>query len=150
MGQKYKLGRPATRKDVSRKKIPEAEFVDKQRLAEMAKATGGISEFSGDAENIAENLSLFLNALLGEYEITYTHPNAERGSKHEAYVAVTSPNHQQPVQSEPKDYTITLFGRSVSLPTRLTILGSTVLLAGLGGVVPFYYWGQWLKQAEMD
>ncbi|MFM6472022.1 MAG: VWA domain-containing protein, partial [Dolichospermum sp.] len=69
LGQKYKLGRPATRADIGKgeKKVPEEEFVDEKRLAEIARITGGIGEFSGDADAIAENLQLFLNALLGEY-----------------------------------------------------------------------------------
>ncbi|BDA65949.1 hypothetical protein CAL7716_001150 [Calothrix sp. PCC 7716] len=147
LGQKYNLGKPATRADIGsgEGKVPEAEFVDKARLAEIAKLTGGIAEFSGDAEAIAENLQLFLNALLGEYEITYTQPNAERGSKHDVQVVVTSKG-GKPVESLPKGYTITVFGRPLPLPVRLGMLVSTLVLLSLGGIVPFYYWGEHLKK----
>ncbi|WP_260447000.1 vWA domain-containing protein [Nostoc sp. 2RC] len=148
LGQKYKLGRPAIRADINSGKVPEAEFVDKQRLAEIAKTTGGIAEFSGDAEAIAENLQLFLNALLGEYEITYTQPNAERGSKHDVQVVVNS-KAEKPVESAPKAYTITVFGRSLPLEVRLTMLACILVLLSLGGIVPFYFWGQHLKKEAL-
>ncbi len=150
LGQKYKLGKPATRADVGagEKKVPEAEFVDKKRLAEIAKLTGGIAEFSGNAEAIAQNLQLFLNALLGEYEITYTSPNADRGSKHNVQVVVTDKG-SPPVQSSPKGYTITVFGRSLPLAVRLTMVVCILAAIAFGGVLPFYFWGKHLKQEAL-
>ncbi|WP_235081882.1 vWA domain-containing protein [Anabaena sp. 90] len=150
LGQKYKLGKSATRADIGKgaKKVPEEEFVDQKRLAEIAKLTGGIAEFSGDAEAIAENLQLFLNALLGEYEITYTEPNPERGSQHNVQVEVSSPG-GTPVTSQPKSYRIGVFGRSLPLPTRLIMLGCILGTMGLGGALPFYFWGQYLKQEAL-
>lgn len=150
LGQKYKLGKAATRANIGKGagKVPEEEFVDKKRLAEIAKLTGGIAEFSGDAETIAENLQLFLNALLGEYEITYTQPNAERGSKHDVQVEVASKG-ATAVKSQPQSYTIRVFGRSLPLTVRLIMLGCIFMAIGLGGVVPFYFWGQYLKQEAL-
>lgn len=150
LGQKYKLGKPATRADIGagEKKVPEAEFVDKKRLAEIAKLTGGIAEFSGNAEAIAQNLQLFLNALLGEYEITYTSPNADRGSKHNVQVVVTDKG-SPPVQSSAKAYTITVFGRSLPLAVRLTMVTCILAAIAFGGVLPFYYWGKHLKQEAL-
>lgn len=147
LGEKYKLGRTVTRADIGEGsgKVPPEEFVDKQRLAQIAKLTGGIAEFSGDAEAIAENLQLFLNSLLGEYEITYTHPNAERGSKHQVQVVVNSQG-DEPVESSPKGYTIPVFGRSLPLAVRIAMLGILSALILLGGVLPFYLWGKRLKQ----
>ena len=147
LGEKYNLRRAATRSDIGKGsgKVPAEEFVDKQRLAQIANLTGGIAEFSGNAEAIAENLQLFLNSLLGEYEITYTHPNAERGSKHEVQVVVNS-QAGEPVESSPKGYTIPVFGRSLPLPVRIAMLGIILLLVLLGGVLPFYLWGKRLKQ----
>lgn len=147
LSKKYKLKKPATRKDIGRGwgKVPESEFVDKQRLAEIAELTGGISEFSGDAETIAENLQLFLNSLLGVYQITYTHPNAERASKHDVRVVVNSSGNK-PVESSPKGYIITVFGRSLPLPVRLDMVGCVLILLLLGGVLPFHLWGKRLKQ----
>jgi hypothetical protein len=150
LGKKYKLGRAATRKDIGKgdKKVPEEEFVDKQRLAEIAELTGGIAEFSGDAQATAASLQVFLNSLLGEYEITYTQPNAERGSKHDVSAIVTKDGQQ--VESKPKSYTIAVFGRSLPLPIRLASIVFTLLLLGLGGVLPFKFWTEKLKNEAMN
>ncbi len=149
LGQKYKLGRAATKQDVG-KKVPEEEFVDRERLAEIARLTGGIGEFSGDAQKIAENLQLFLNALLGEYQITYTEPHPERAAQPNLQVAVQSSKDNSPVLSQPKPYRVTVFGRSLPSKTRLLMLVSTLAVMGLGGVVPFWLWAKELKQQAMD
>ncbi len=144
LGEKYNLGRAATKQDIE-DPLPAEEFVDRERLGEIAKLTGGIGEFSGDAAEIAENLQLFLNALLGEYQITYTEPNPERGAKRNLKVAVKSPQDSYPVISQPKPYILTVFGRSLPRIRRLQILGLT--LAGMGvGVVIFWLWAKGLKQ----
>ncbi|WRH67828.1 MAG: hypothetical protein RSE13_05770 [Planktothrix sp. GU0601_MAG3] len=156
LGQKYGLGRAATRRDIEKEKekgkgklkgkgkVPEAEFVDQARLAEIAQLTGGISEFSADAQTVAEKLNLFLNALLGEYQITYSEPNPERGSKHDVKVMVQS------VESKPKGYTITAFGRSLPLPTRLIMLLVIFIVLIGGGVVPFWLWAEHLKREAFE
>ena len=149
LGQKYKLGRAATKEDVGIK-VPAEEFVDRDRLAEIGRLTGGIREFSGDAQQIAENLQLFLISLLGEYEITYTEPNPERGARRNLQVAVQSPKDDSPVLSELKPYTVTIFGRSLPSKTRLLMLLSTLAVMVLGGVVPFWFWAQELKRQAMD
>jgi hypothetical protein len=151
LGQKYKLGRPATRQDLGQGegKVPFEEFVDQQRLAEIAQLTGGIAEFSGDAPTIADSLQVFLNALLGEYEITYTEPKAERGSKHKVKVVVDSPDGSV-VESDSKPYTIAVFGRPLPFQARLTMFICVLLLMGLGGVLPFWFWGQRLKQEALE
>lgn len=149
--QKYKLPNLATRDNLwygqgtpPQGKVLAEEFVDKDRLTEIAQPSGGIAEFSQDAETIAENLKLFLNALLGEYEITYTEPNPERGSSHKVKVSVDG------VESAPKDYRIGVFGRSLPSPVRVTMLICTLLLAVFAGIVPFYFWGQKLKQEATE
>lgn len=145
LARKYKVvNRRATRADLESGKIPAEEFVDKEKLAQIAQATGGIAEFSGNARDIAESLQVFLNSLLGEYEISYTHPNAERGSKHKVSVAANS------VLSEPKPYIITVFGRSLSRPIRISTIVFTLLLLGLGGILPFNMWAKKLKYEAMD
>jgi hypothetical protein len=143
LGIKYKLGRPATRSDINAGKVPEAEFVDQKRLAEIANLTGGIAEFSGDAETIGENLQLFLNALLGEYEITYTQPNAERGSKHNIKVRITQKN--KSVDSKQVEYIMPVFGRSLSWEVRLIMVMTVLFIVIVGGIIPFHYWGKYLK-----
>ncbi|MGI0483735.1 vWA domain-containing protein, partial [Geminocystis sp. CENA526] len=144
LAQKYKLPKPATRDDINKGKVPEEEFVDEKRLAEIAQKTGGIAEFSGDAQDIAENLQLFLNALLGEYEITYTDPNPERGATNKVIVEVMD------IKSEEKPYTIPVFGRTLPLNIRLLIFFSTLISLGLFGVLPFYLWGKMLKQKTLE
>lgn len=144
LAKKYQLPKPATREDINKGKVPEAEFVDAKRLAEIAQKTGGIAEFSGDAEDIAENLQLFLNALLGEYEITYIDPNPDRGATNKVTVEVLD------VKSEEKPYTIPVFGRTLPLNIRLLIFISTLISLGLFGVLPFYFWGKFLKQKTLE
>ncbi|MDY7008304.1 MAG: vWA domain-containing protein [Cyanobacteriota bacterium] len=154
LGEKYGLGRPATRADIETaddpyRPVPDEEFVDAKRLREIAETTGGISEFSGDADDIAEALQLFLNALLGEYEIVYREPNPERGSKSKVFVTATV--NGKDVKTAEEAYTINAFGRSLPRPTRLIMTGFVLFLLGLGGIVPFWNWSQRLKQeAEED
>lgn len=144
LGNKYKLNRPATRDDIIAKKVKEEEFVDQERLADIAKQTGGISEFSADAESVAEKLKLFLNTLLGEYEISYEQPNADRGSKHEVKVIATVGD--KAAESPPASYTISVFGRSLPLEIRLIILGGAFLVLIIGGIVPFYFWAKYIEE----
>lgn len=146
LGKKYRLGHDATRKDIGTApgKVPEEEFVDEQRLKQIADVTRGIAEFSLDAEAVTEKLKVFLNALLGEYEITYTQPNAERGSKHEIGVVVQS------VKSEPRSYTITVFGRSLPLQARLLMLLIVLVVMVGGGVLPFWLWAKHLKREAQE
>jgi von Willebrand factor type A domain len=148
LGRKYGLNRSARRSDVglrsAGKKVPEEEFVDQEKLAKIASVTGGIAEFSPDAKTVSEKLDLFLNAILGEYEITYNEPNPERGSKHDVKVAIS--NNMTEAISLPKNYSVSVFGRPVSLQKRLVmILGLSIFLA-IGGFIPFWLWGQELKK----
>lgn len=150
LGQKYGLGRPAKRSDIGKgdRKVPEEEFVDENRLAEIAKVTGGIAEFSPNSQAVAEKLKLFLNALLGEYQISYQQPDAERGSKHDVGVIVQSDGASK-VQSESASYTIAVFGRSLPLNTRLIMLLAVLGVIAAGGILPFWLWANHLKQ-EME
>jgi len=151
LGEKYRLGRAATRADISSGtgKVPEEEFVDRERLTEVAQRTGGIAEFSGDALAIADKLKLFLDALLGEYEITYTEPNADRGSRHTVNVAVNVADGTT-VESESKSYRIEVFGRSLPTSTRFSMVLLVLLALGIGGVLPFWFWAQSLKRELQD
>jgi uncharacterized protein YegL len=158
LGRKYRLKQPAIRRDIwsgdcggNPQKAPlgnvcDEDFVDKDRLLKIAQLSGGIGEFSADAQAVSEKLDLFLDALLGEYEITFTQPVAERGSKHEAKVIVKADD--KSITSPPQTYTITVFGRSVSLPIRLSVLLLTLLALAGGGVLPFWMWSKGLKQAD--
>lgn len=145
LGEKYLLGHPATRQDIGKgaKKVPEEEFVDRDRLKQIAQVSGGIGEFSANPQDIASNLKLFLNALLGEYEITYNEPNPERGKKHVVSAMV------QDVKTSQQGYTMTVFGRSLPLASRLLMVGSTLTVMGLLGIIPFWLWGQRIKNESL-
>jgi len=143
LGIKYNLNRPATRRDINEGKVPEEEFVDQQRLAEIANLTVGIAEFSGDQTAIAENLKLFLNALLGEYQISYIQPNAERGTLHKVEVQVKDGNKK--VNSKSVAYIMPVFGRSLPLANRLVMVVSILFIIIVGGIFPFRWWGEHLK-----
>jgi len=149
LGKKYSLGKPAVRGDINNPKLSqetreqlEKEFVDQKQLAEIAKLTGGVTEFAGDADEIAEKLEIFLDAIQGRYEISYIQPNVRRGGE---YVATVS---TQKVASQSKPYTLDFFGRTLPLETRILMLICIFLALGLGGVIPFYYWGKWLKEKQ--
>ena len=150
LGEKYKLNRPVTRRDLGNKKeqVRPEEFVDRDRLSEIAQLTGGIAEFSGNAQTIADSLQTFLNALLGEYEMSYYEPNPVRGSKHEVKVIITSDD-KIPVTSESEGYTIKIW---ITPPrgVRLSILIGTLFFLVTGGLIPFYLWGQHLKQSDQE
>jgi hypothetical protein len=150
--KKYNLSAPATRADlVSRDKlvkgkVPEDEFIDKEILAQIAQLTGGIAEFSPDARNVAENLNLFMDAILGYYQITYIEPNPDRGTKHNVYVEVTDNNAQTIGQSDLGQYTMLYFGRLVPFGQRIPVMITIGILIVFGGIIPFLYWGKKIKE----
>jgi hypothetical protein len=127
-------------------KVSADEFVDQERLKEIGQLTGGISEFSADAETVAGKLQVFLNALLGEYEISYIQPNADRGSKHDVKVIVNADNNL--ATSNAQSYTIPVFGRSLPFGARLGIFVGTLFVIGIAGITPFILWSNSLKQEE--
>jgi von Willebrand factor type A domain len=148
LGKKAGLNRPAKRSDVGGK-IKEEEFVDQDRLTKIAESTNGVAEFSPDAQTVSEKLDIFLNAILGEYEISYSEPNPERGSKHNVAVAVASTD-KDTIQSPPKNYNIGVFGRSLPAKTRLLMLLGIMFILLLGGILPFWLWGQQLKREALE
>ncbi|MGK7877022.1 MAG: VWA domain-containing protein [Xenococcaceae cyanobacterium] len=152
LGRKYKCDKkPATREDIGKGpcKVPPGEFVARDKLAEIAKLTGGVHRFSGYSREIGEAFEEFLNAILGEYEITYLEPNPVRGSKHEFYVTVEFSDETK-VASEPKGYTITSFGRTLPLEVRILMVLGIFFVLGCGGIIPFWFWGQRLKREFLD
>ena len=149
LGKKYGLKRAAKRSDVG-KKVKEEEFVDSRRLREIAKVTGGVAEFSPDAKAVSEKLDVFLDAILGEYEISYLEPNPERGSKHRVVVEVGGASKGDNVESSAKDYSIGVFGRSLSSTHRLLMAFGTGSILLVGGVLPFWLWGKQLKREASE
>jgi hypothetical protein len=127
-------------------KVSADEFVDQERLKEIAQLAGGISEFSGDAETVSLKLQVFLNALLGEYEISYIQPNADRGSKHDVKASIDASGNT--VSSNTSPYIIPVFGRTLPSTGRIGIFIGTLLMMGVAGVLPFILWANSLKQDD--
>lgn len=155
LGGKYKLNRPATRKDIwscflfpspncknnnpPAGKVPVDEFVDEQRLRDVAEATGGLSAFGADAKEVAEKLQVFLDAILGEYEITYDHPNPKRGKRHSVKVVAAN------VPSDSKLYRINVFGRTLPGDDRLKFLAGILVFCFATGGFALWSWQKSLK-----
>lgn len=146
LGVKYVLGRDAKSSDINSPKLSQAdrealekEFVEPEPLQKIAFSTGGITDFAGDADQIAKKLENFLDAILGRYQITYTQPNADREKKIDVRVFA------QNVPSEFKPCMMKGFGRPVSGKFRLIIFIGTVFTLSAGGILPYYLWGKKLK-----
>ena len=118
----------------------------KEELAKIARQTpNGINKFAKDADKVTESFIDFLNAG-EEYNITYPEPNSERGKAHSVFVTVKSPDGSR-TPSESEEYRGIVFGRKAPLlKWRLPILGLTLLAVGLGGILPFKLWGDFLKK----
>lgn len=155
--RKYGLRQPPTIRDISKRggeklNTPEEltllaaeEFVDQNRLQQIAQVTRGIAQFSGNADEISTSLNEFLEALFDEYEINYIQPtNADRGSLHNVQVSLNLPN--ESVDSQQKPYVFPWVSRSLPLITRMIIflLDLTVLLGG--GVIPFLLWAKSIQR----
>jgi von Willebrand factor type A domain len=147
LGKKYGLNRAVKRSDIG-KPVKDTEFVDRDRLRKIAEVTGGVAEFSPDAQAVSQKLDIFLDAILGEYEISYLEPNPERGSKHQVIAAVISGKNN--TQSLPKDYNIGVFGRSLPLKNRLLMVFGVSLILLVGGILPFWLWGKQLKREALE
>ena len=141
--KKYGLSRLATRQDVRKHAGLENEFVDRERLGEIAEKAGGIAEFSANASEVAQKLKEFLDAVLGEYEISYIQPNADRVEVHEVQVVVNSANGV--VESEPSDYNFPWVPPSPSAKARKWLLLFAFILLVGGGLVPFCFWAKLRK-----
>ena len=147
LGKKYNLGGPAKRSDVN-KTVPENEFVDQEALAKIAGLTGGITEFSADESAISRSLERFLQSILGEYKITFADPEPIiREKQHNVYVEV---NNGKEVISPEEIYRSRGFGLEVPWKVRRPMWIGIFLILVLGGILPFWLWGQQIKQQALD
>ena len=146
LGEKCGLRRAFTRYDLSRCSgtVEQQDFVDKERLSEIAAETGGIAAFSGNATDIAEDLWEFLNALLGEYEITYRHPQIDRAELHQVRVTVTSDDGSAATAEAP--YTIPWVAPSLPQDTRIKIVLFVLGVVAIGGLLPFWIWARSIER----
>ena len=127
-----------------RGKISPEDFVDRDRLKQIADITNGIAEFSNNPKKVAAALTEFLDAL-DEYEITYDTPFAEEGKLYQVEVEVTDEGQTQKTDP-PESYRVTW--NSLPLPIRMSILGGSVIVLLVLGVLPWWLWGKQIKKQE--
>ncbi|CCQ66981.1 hypothetical protein CWATWH0402_2479 [Crocosphaera watsonii WH 0402] len=144
LGQKYGLGRAVNwNKDIDwgndkTKLIPRVEYLDEQAINNISSLTNGISRIAGNSKEITESLKLFLQAILGEYEIIYKHPNPQRGR---VYQVISSVN---PVESNSKEYRFTVIG--ITAPPNIVAgaFGISIIFIGSWFIVYFL----WRKELQ--
>lgn len=144
LGQKYGLERAVNwNKDIDwgndkTKLIPRVEYLDEQAINNISSLTNGISRIAGNSKEITESLKLFLQAILGEYEIIYKHPNPQRGR---VYQVISSVN---PVESNSKEYRFTVIG--ITAPPNIVAgaFGISIIFIGSWFIVYFL----WRKELQ--
>ena len=115
------------------------EFVDQQSLIRIAEVTRGIHEFSASADDVANALTDFLNAMLNEYEITYVQPtSSDRGSTHKVQVIVKSPNDGREIKSQLKSYTFPWVGPKLPAKVRGVVFLFALAIVLVGIFIPFW------------
>lgn len=146
----YKLTERAACKHTSDKgnnpkyPIPGREFLDEDTLRAIAKATGGFSDMSGDADKIAEIFTKIRNAIGGEYKLTYTLDRTERAEAYE--VAVTALFDGKPLTATQKNTIGTFAFEILPFGDRLKLWVTVLLVAGVFGGIPFFIWAKRLRK----
>lgn len=125
-------------------KIDAEDFVDRDRLAEIAQITDGIAEFSNNPGKIASALVEFLNAL-DEYEIIYQTPSAEEGRLYKVEVEVNKDENMQKTD-QPEKYKISW--NPLPLTARLSIFILSLIALSLFGILPWWLWGKNIKNQQ--
>jgi hypothetical protein len=118
----------------------EQEYLDVDGLKQISQVTpNGIFAISGKEDDISKALATFLDSILGEYEIIYQHPNPQRARVYQVSTVADK------VASQPEEYRVTVFGRTVSLPTYFGSVGLIAMLAGCW-FVPYTLWKKKLQE----
>ena len=118
----------------------EKEYLDVDGLKQISQVTpNGIFAISGKEDDITKALATFLDSILGEYEITYQHPNPQRARVYQVSTIADK------ISSKPEEYRVTVFGRIVSLPTYLSSVGLIAMLAGCW-FIPYTLWKKKLQE----
>lgn len=138
------LKQPPTRADFQECSGLSEEFVEREPLEKIADWGNGFSEFSGNPDQIAQNFLDFLKSILGEYQITYSEPNPNRGQTN--WVHVTVKDDQNTISAKAKKYTVDIFGRTPPREERIIASLATLGVLGMGGIIPFYLWQKQLKK----
>jgi hypothetical protein len=119
---------------------PENEILDVDGLKQISQVTpNGIFAISGKEDDISKALTTFLDSILGEYEITYQHPNPQRARVYQVSTVADK------VVSQPEEYRVTVFGRTVSVPTYFGSVGLIAMLAGCW-FIPYTLWKKKLQE----
>ncbi|NJL99746.1 MAG: VWA domain-containing protein [Synechococcaceae cyanobacterium SM2_3_2] len=148
-GERYTLeDRPVTRADVEAGAFDPELFLDEQRLQQIAFASGGLYAYTPDQFAIRDSLLLFLDSLLGEYEITYAQQLFDRGLRY-TLTANVSPSDGEIVSSEPSFYRM-LGVRRLGLATRINLLIATFAVFLFAGLLPFLFWANYLRNQESE
>jgi hypothetical protein len=118
----------------------EQEYLDVDGLKQISQVTpNGIFAISGKEDDISKALATFLDSILGEYEIIYQHPNPQRARVYQVSTVADK------VASQPEEYRVTVFGRTVSFPTYLGSVGLIAMLAGCW-FIPYTLWKKKLQE----
>lgn len=151
LARKYNFNRPITRADLCSLtsqnqcsgKPKDSEFVDRDRLKDIATRTGGIKALAAQPDDVAQKIDDFVSTILGDYELKYQQPDAERGAKHKATVQVRLRDGSK-ITSNEAPYTFQMFTQPSYI--RLAVFGMTLITFLLLGVVPFFRWAAHLRQ----
>jgi hypothetical protein len=175
----YQLPSPATRANVCesllstdrnpqfcsnpQQRIPADVFVDQPALSGIAKAGGGLNLFAKNPEEVARNLETFFKAIVGGYEISYTQPNADRGSRHRVVVGVdrSAPNPNPSPAPSPDNSSSSPEASNADLaysgkvayrmptygePAKPEVVGLCVGVMVLGGLWGWWMWRNWCEK----
>jgi hypothetical protein len=135
----YGLTPEELRQKYYNKTIPKEEKLDIEAIDKIGKITQGIGMTANKPDEVAEKLNLFLNAVLGEYEIKYIQPKAVRGRAYNISISA------QGTKSPSQEYRILNFGRIAPE----NVLWGTLVLSGLLGAIWWFshcYWRQKLLE----
>lgn len=144
---RFENGQPVSREDVEAGLFDPELYLDEERLEQIARQTGGLYAYTPDRVAITESLLLFLDALLGEYELSFRSPMFERGSRPTVITSVATAT--TAIDSAPVSYAM-LGLRRLALHTRLSILAGTLLLLVIAGLLPFQLWTRVLSAQEQE
>lgn len=114
--------------------------IDIEVLQRLANASGGVNLFSANATEINKALKIFLESLLGKYEIRYKPTSIKQYELEKVGITVAGIS-----ESKEEEFRIQNIP-SLPLRTRIWILTGTLVFCGIFGLVPFLGWRWWLER----
>ncbi len=114
---------------------------DRKTLRQIADINKGIYQFSARSSEVVTALETFLNATLGEYEITFNTPFPEKGREYETVVKV---NQGESIISDPVYYRI--LWEPLPFAYRFGMVVVILILLGIGGALPLWLWGKYIEK----